>query len=261
MPLAIVLVLLLLAVPAPAAHAKPGKFEKSSGAVRATFTYDEHDDGIRFAGLRVTIVRNGVTVHDAPLGVASGEDGCEGYCRPTGLRVRDVNGDDEPEVLAEVYTGGAHCCSFATIFVWNPGTGSYRELLRDFGDSGFRITKDGAFVTGDDRFAYAFAGYAASPRPVRMLRLRGTGWRDVTRKEGRKRMARESRYLWRLWKRYRRDGSSAQGILAAWTANEVRLGRAAKAMRRVRVERRRGRTERRFPEQLKRRLKAWRYLR
>ena len=34
---------------------------------------------------------------------------------PTGLAVRDLDGDGEPEVVLDLHTGGAHCCTLSRI--------------------------------------------------------------------------------------------------------------------------------------------------
>ena len=57
--------------------------------------------------------------------------------------------------MLDLYTGGAHCCSVEQVFTFDPGTMTYAETERNFGDPGTRIEDlkhDGhfEFVTADD---------------------------------------------------------------------------------------------------------------
>jgi hypothetical protein len=254
-----------------AAHAKTET--AASGAVTATFTYTDAGDG-KWTGMRIVVARGGQQVFDAAPTV----DGCEQpYCAPgdpftdTGsIRATDLDGDGEPEVLVDFYSGGAHCCLIAEILRWT-GTG-YATIVRNFADLGYTLQEAAGpgqpqtFVTGDPQFAYAFASFADSPFPVRLLTLTGGTWHDVTRAHPETLRAEATK----LRKDYnkRRNGTRALGVLAAWVADEYRLGEKAKADNFLAAELRAGRLKgdpywprrKAYISTLKRRLKAWGYV-
>jgi hypothetical protein len=78
----------------------------------------------------------------------------------------DITGDGTPELIIETYSGGAHCC-FSTL-VYSLGERAEKLLETQASNCGgdFRdLDGDGVleFVTCDDRFAYAYCPFAASP--------------------------------------------------------------------------------------------------
>jgi hypothetical protein len=185
------------------------------------------------------------------------------------LRVVDLDGDGEPEVVVDLYTGGAHCCFISEVLRWT-GAG-YAATTRNWADSGYtlEVGAGGAaatFVTADARFAYAFASFADSAFPVQLLNFRAGSWEDVTVAHPESIRADISR----LAKAYRkrRKGRYALGILAAWVADEYRIGHRARADRFVAGELRAGRLRglKPWPERkayikaLRRSLRAWGYL-
>jgi hypothetical protein len=220
----------------------------SSGATAATFTFErvEEDGATRYAGLRLTVSRGGAPLYDQPVVV----DGCdESSCilgDPGGdaVRVRDVDGDAEPEVLLDLYTGGAHCCVVTTLLRFD-GAG-YTALTRNWGDHGYRlgdIDGDGRqeFVSSDARFAYAFASFASSIFPEQIWALRNGQLTDVTR-ERPDRIRRDARRAWRLYRRTLARGDyEPRGPIAAWAADRYLLGERAGTLRLLRRLARRGR--------------------
>jgi hypothetical protein len=234
--------------------------------VSATFSYTKVDD-FQYSGMNVRIARAGVAAFD---GVATAP-GCENpYCAPGGivdqrsLRVADLDADGEPEVIVDLYTGGAHCCLIADIFRWTGN--AYVSTSRNFADFGYTLD-GGTFVSGDARFGYAFASFADSAMPVALLTFRGGAWSDVTRAHPDTLRADAARWLKEYKKR--RKGTRALGMLAAWVADEYRLGttRRAAADRFLTAELRAGRLRadqgwphgRTYISTLKRRLRAWGY--
>jgi hypothetical protein len=262
--LALAALLALVLAPA-AAHATTET--ASLGATNATFTYEKTGD-LTYTGMQVTITRGGVVAYS---GVASAP-GCENpYCWPAGgveatssLKVADLDGDGEPEVLVDLYTGGAHCCVITEILRFDGTT--YTAATRNFADFGYTLD-GGTFVTGDARFAYAFASFADSAFPVRLLTYGAGGWRDVTRAQPATLTADAARWLKEYKKR--RAGTRALGILAAWVADEYRLGAKAKAKADryldAELRARRLKADQGWPHgktyisTLKRRLRAWGY--
>jgi hypothetical protein len=144
------------------------------------------------------------------------------------LIVRDLDADREPEVLIDLYTGGAHC-RFYTVILRYDGH-AYRGSVAFWGDPGYRLRdldRDGRpeLVTADDRFAYAFTSYAASVLPLRIDHYDRGALVDVT-SDYRELLRREAATYWHeyLGER-RRPGADVRGLLAAWLADEYRLGR------------------------------------
>ena len=243
----------------------------SSGQVTATVSFERHGE-YRFTALWLTIDRAGATVFDAAVHIPTCQ---EPYCVPAGVfrdsptvRVKDLDGDGEPEVLVDVFTGGAHCC-FATQILRFDNT-SYRTRSHNWGDPGYRLADpdgDGRpeFRTADPRFAYAFASFADTAFPIRVLAWSNGQFIDVTRE--RAALIRADAKRWKRTYYRRRDGNRALGVLAAWTADQYLLGRRKQANRFLAREQRAGRLRsaagwksgRAFARQLKRRLRRWGY--
>lgn len=171
-------------LPAAAADArKPGSRTVVNKGVKATLSWSK---GMSFLGddAKITITRDGVRLVDhrrlAPLC-----DTCGSIALPRqSLRVRDVDADGVPEVIVDMFSGGAHCCWDTVVFV--PKDGTYKARLAQWGNASYELKDlDGGglkeFVTGDDRFDSAFTSHAASYRPPLVYQLIGQKFRDVTR--------------------------------------------------------------------------------
>jgi len=244
----------------------------ASGQVHATFAFDEPKE-YQYSDLWLTVRRAGQVAFDAPVDIKTCE---EPYCSPAGvnqdedaLRVRDLDGDGEPEVLLDVFTGGAHCCSASWLLRWTGA--SYERSTRQWGNVGYRLSDvddDGVpeFRSADDRFAYAFASYADSAFPVRVLSYRQGRFLDVTKRH--KTLVRSDAKRWKREYRKRRSGLYFLGVLAAWTADQYVLGNKREAHRFLDAERRAGRLQSAFKawksgaafiRQLKKRLRNWGY--
>jgi hypothetical protein len=147
-------------------------------------------------------------------------------------------------VLVNVFSGGAHCCSLLRLLRFD-GTG-YTAIDHDFLDPGYRLEDldgDGTpeLSSADGRFGYAFTAYAYSSMPIQIWRLADGRLADVTG-EYRSRVRKDVKLLWKryLRRRDRADGIQ-RGAIAAWAADEYRLGRRAQAVRVLRREVRAGR--------------------
>jgi hypothetical protein len=260
------LLLIALAALAVAPSALAETETASLGTVSATFSYTKVDD-FQYSGMDVQITRAGVVAY---TGVASSPDCATPYCAPGGvvdqgsLKVVDLDGDGEPEVTVDLYTGGAHCCVIVEVFRWT-GSG-YATTTRNFGDFGYTLDK-GVFVTGDARFGYAFASFADSAMPVRLLTFHAGSWSDITATHPEALRADAARWM-KAYKK-RQKGTRALGMLAAWVADEYRLGPSghATADRFLNAELRAGRLRadqgwphgKAYISTLKRRLRAWGY--
>jgi hypothetical protein len=194
------------------------------------------------------VQRAGAVLFDRPLHVKN----CIGeYCKPATssphaapLRVVDLDRAGEPEVLVFAYWGGAHCCYLAYVLHYDAATGSYRVRFHQFADAGARLTDLGhdgrlEFRSADYRLAYAFASYAGSGMPFQAWRFRAGRFIDVTRRFP-ARVRRDGRHWWRLYRSELRQHGEQLGFLAAWAADEYRLGHRHTALRRLHRERLRG---------------------
>jgi subtilisin-like proprotein convertase family protein len=183
--------------------------------------------------LRVQVVRRGRTVIDGPvakLGCAE----CDSFT-PTSVTVRDLDGG-EPEVIVDLYSGGAHCCSITLILGWDARRARYRVKLSDWGNYGYRIVdldRDGLpeFSAYDESFVYTFTSYAESAAPIQVWQYRNGLFIDVTR-DFPAAIAADARSLLRTYDRYRgKKDSDVRAFAAAYAADLYQLGRANDAER------------------------------
>jgi subtilisin-like proprotein convertase family protein len=149
--------------------------------ISASLTFSER--AFLFEKLRVRITRAGRTALGAPL-ERLGCGICKGS-RPVGVKIRDLDGG-EPEVLVDLFTGGAHCCSITLILRHDPASGRYRPTLGYWGNFGSELAdldRDGRpeFVASDERFVYTFTAYVFSVAPIQIWAYRAGKLVDVTR--------------------------------------------------------------------------------
>jgi hypothetical protein len=221
--------------------------------VTATFTYDKTEDA-DFKNLRLRIERAGVVTLDQAVESVD----CVNLCWPgsgagadKSVTVVDLDADGEPEVILDLYTGGAHCCVVAQVFSFVPpvdgAAASYGKVERNFADPSYRLKARGRdgfaeFRTVDPRFLYSLASYAGSSAPVQILRFRAGAFVDVTR-EYPSLIRADSKRHWRLYRKYIRrttpENDPALGALAAWAGDEYLLGHGARVQRELRAALRR----------------------
>src|SRR3954452_512178 len=156
-----------LPLPAAAAGEAP---RAGSGAVAAEITRGAGQGGPP-PGRRVTIERAGRKLVDDHVG-----DGPAFPQIRKAVRVRDLDGDHEPEILVDAYSGGAHCCERTRVYSFDGS--DYAFTVHQWGNQDYALRDpdgDGRpeLVSGDDRFAYAFSAYAFSVFPVRIYVDRG----------------------------------------------------------------------------------------
>jgi len=198
------------------------------GATSAELLFKETDG--RYRDVRVRVRRGGRTALTHRLRRV----GC-GSCptwrplvgeRGGAVRVLDLDGGGESEVLVDLYTGGAHCCAYTLLYRFDRPSGRYRKTLQFWGNAFYRLDdldRDGRpeLVSSDDRFASAFTPYAFSLLPIQIWRLRGSRLEDTTRSYPGA-VGAHARELWRLYRRMR-EGGEVRGILAAYLADEALL--------------------------------------
>ena len=222
---------LLLAAPA-SAQVAAGSKSVTGCQVTATLSWQAGEVFAEHPALQ--IVRAGAPAFDGKL---------EAQCRAcnylsdadTALQVRDLDGDGEPEVLVDSFSGGAHCCTITPIYRWT-GSG-YRKVTGLFGNVGYSLDdldRDGRpeFVTADDSFAYEFTAYAFSAFPLLVLdygtdRSGRTALRDVTAGY-RGAIEDEAAGFRKDIPKYGKDGDP-RGVIAAYVADLYRLGRKRQA--------------------------------
>ena len=233
----LITVLVLAASALPASAALATTQTATAGAVTATFTFTGTFPS--YTGLHLSIAQSGSLLYDQPVTSRS----CGSICAPqaTGARASSVHVIDlddigQPNVVLDLYTGGAHCCSVEQVFTFDPGTMTYAMTERNFGDPGARIedlNHDGhfEFVSADDAFAYAFTDFAASGLPLQIETFSGSRFQDVTGSYPA--LIRKDAATWLKAFRAMARGHYADsvGVIAAWAADEYRLGKSAAANR------------------------------
>lgn len=219
-----------------------------SGAVRAQLSYQEAEsDFPRFTDLHLKIIRNGQTLIDQPVPESEGSWPLVGLDsdwakerEKSSFQVQDLDADGEPEVLADFFTGGAHCCTYSLIYRYNPTQKTYSVLNQFWGNGGYQmknLDKDRVpeFHSRDDRFAYAFGSYAGSGYPLQIWQYRQGKMVDVTRQYPQ--LIYNDAYQW--WQIYTENREQdtiefGKGPLAAYLADKYLLGQGQDGWRRVR---------------------------
>jgi hypothetical protein len=251
------------ALAGPALANEAGSITHGAGAVSATLTWDEAEYGI--AKPRLSVVRDGarydLTIADICL------EGCivvpDDKDDPTGtsaVKVADLDGDGEPEVLVDVFSGGAHCCLTARLLTFT-GTG-YTPLDIGYGDVGYALKDadgDGRpeLVGYDPRFSTVFTAFAGSAFPPSVLQVDHGATVDVTRRYPKLIRADAAARLKDLRKAKR--GDDVRGILAAYVADEYLLNKGSVGIKEIERLRHKGLVTNAFKPYLLKRLKAWKY--
>jgi subtilisin-like proprotein convertase family protein len=212
-------------------RAVPQRLTAERGPVRASVTFQERD--FLFEKLRVKVERGGRTVVDAPIQRLRCPD-C-GQNRPVSVRIRDLDGG-EPEVLVDMYTGGAHCCSNLLVLRYDAAARTYRPTLLDFGNYGYRIVDldhDGLpeLSAFDERFLYTFTAYVFSAAPPRISQYRQGKLLDVTRRFPGE-IRNSAKVLAKtVFKLPPETDVDARAYVAAYVADQYLLGRPEEARR------------------------------
>jgi hypothetical protein len=243
---------LLIAVPAASAATETA----SDGPVSVSFSYQKKNDYI-FKDLHLKIVRGGAVGLDQAVTSPDCHDQCSpagaAFDRDSSIQVRDLDGDGEPEVIVDLYTGGAHCCFTTQVYsLISAGPAglapTYAVKEHNFFDPGYTLDDlngDGTpeFRSEDGRFAYAISSYAGSGMPVQVLRWQGGDLVDVTA-EFPALIKADSKHWWRQYRKYagRKPPNNDPGLggLAAWAADEYRLGHGKRVQRELKAALRRG---------------------
>jgi hypothetical protein len=208
--------------------------------VRASLGFVE--DNYRSERLRLSIVRAGRTVVDAPLQRLGCRD-CNTF-RPVAVRVRDLDGG-QPEVLVRLYSGGAHCCLVELILRYDPAVRQYRSTFAYWGNFGARLVdldRDGRpeFSAFDERFVYTFTAYVFSVAPIQIWQYHQGKLVDVTRRFPAL-VRKDAVSLWHEYEQRRAEKEiDVRAFVAAYVADQYLLGRPDEAKRALDLALRRG---------------------
>jgi len=209
----------------------------AKGNVRAELSYVkivESSGFTSYRNLRVKISRDGLVVV-ARQPARSGSFNLlwpgSSWRNSKSVHVADLDGDGEPEVELDLYTGGAHCCRMLYAYRWN-GTRYAAQQIQS-GSSSYTqrdLDRDGRpeWVTADPRFEYLFTSFAASAVPLRIYDYRDGKFGVVTGRYPAL-VRKDAARWWRFYKRRPSTSSSDyRGFLAAWAADLYVLGDRAK---------------------------------
>jgi hypothetical protein len=235
----------------------------SSGDVSAALSYDYKKSrygSYDFSNVRVTITRAGVQLVDVVLGKE-----CR-YCTPwpasggegslSSVNVVDLDADGEPEVLVDLYSGGANCCWFTNSYRYDAVQNKYIfKLLRPGLSFPYELKDlDGngvpEFKSVDYRFAYKYGSNVDTPRPLRIFDWDAGKLVDVT--IGFPALAAaDAGVMYRGYLHYRKvKHANVRGLLAAYLADSYNAGNGRVAWRRVVGAYRRGDVERKFADEV-----------
>ncbi|MCW2968525.1 MAG: hypothetical protein JWM71_2297 [Solirubrobacteraceae bacterium] len=214
---------------APAQAVKQGYETVVHGKVKATLSWKK-GPGILAEAPHLRITRAGKVLLSRDLRREC--QLCVSLASPhRSLHISDLDGNGEPEVRVDLFTGGAHCCSATLIYSLKAGGASYARTVASWGDDFYSLKDlngDGRIelVTQDDRFAYEFAAYVFSWQPPLIYDLTGGRLVDVTRSFPS--VTRDN--LAALDKQFpanRKSGEDVRGLVAARVADLYLLGRGS----------------------------------
>jgi hypothetical protein len=218
-----------------AASATAAESIDASGSVSARLVYEPTTVEMP---VTLEITRDGVvTRFDAVERSGPTPESPYGVFAATPLTVRDLNGDGEPEVVVELYWGGAHCCTRSIIARFDPAVSTYSLVTHDWRDAIWRLSDldgDGTieFVSFDPRWAYWGGSYADSPFPRQIWAWRNATLVDVSAEHGRE-MGVDMVRQWRRYRSAAAKGATGKGALAGHVADAYVIGRESAAWKRV----------------------------
>lgn len=139
-----------------------------------------------------------------------------------------------PVLMFQSFSGGAHCCNAVKLAGFSSGKlkvvdlgswdGDEIEIPKDFDGDGLAD-----FVLFDNAFLYAFASYAASYAPPKILNVQAGKVIDVSRKAGFRKLY--LKFMSEAGKRCRTGSSSDErnGACPAYVASAARIGKLEQA--------------------------------
>jgi hypothetical protein len=203
----------------------------SAGNVSASFSFSGSFPN--YTGETLSISQSGSVLYHEPVSSKY----CGTQCAPgvvtghgSSVHVVDLEGSTQPpDVVLDLFSGGAHCCFIDQVFSLEPGTTTYVVSQHNFGDPGERLEPIGpggrdVFVTADDSFAYEFTDYAASGLPLQILGFSQGRFANITRAYP-KLIAKDAALWLRVYRgTARQHYQDSVGAIAAWAADADELG-------------------------------------
>jgi hypothetical protein len=216
-------------------------WEKPNPPTLASASSAENDPHIASAAsLEVRIETSGghrvVRVRSGGRNVAGVAFDADGPNDSTGASIARLDRSSPlPQIVATHFTGGAHCCTIMKVATFVGGQWEVVDV-GEFNSDGPQIEDlngDGSaeLVGKDDSFSYAFASYAESYAPPKILRLAGKGIVDATSRSEFQRpilqmlLANQGLATADMW----RDN----GFLAGWVAHSALVGAGRDAWSRM----------------------------
>jgi hypothetical protein len=223
--IACALVVVLAAAPAVA---MAGTQTATSGIVSATFSY-QGSVGPTISNEMLTIERSGQSFYSAPVtsSLCSGSLPCDPASSHS-VDVLNLEGNGEPDVVLDLFSGGADCCTVEQVFSYDAGTMTYVKSERDLGQAGAKLedlSHNGRyeFLTADSSFVCAFTDCADSGAPIEILAFANQRFTKVT--TGYRQLIVKDAAGW--LKLYQHHLSNGLGLIAPWAADEDLLGHSA----------------------------------
>lgn len=223
----------LLPATCVAAAGAQGTSETGTTTVRAKLRfYDGQNSEVPvWTELRITIARNDVVIADnQPLPPAVSTS----YFTAPRMLSLDLNDDDDPEVLVDVFTAGYSCCRRSAILRYDGA--KYAPTIVEWSTDGYELLDVGGgespeFLTDDGRFSRMF-GTSGTRGPLRILRLVDGNLRDVTASIP-ARLRRDARVHARALRRARSQRVDTRPALAAYVVDLARLGQVGTARKAI----------------------------
>lgn len=239
--------------PAPPARPRGYRVQRAErGTIVAELSFVVRE--YRFTRERIKIVRAGQIVVDEALpGLPRCDARCERFVGPRdptkggeSIWLRDLDADGELEVVIDMWTGGANCCTFTVVYGLLAGGYTHDSEVWGTGYRMQRLGNDGRwqFVGVDQRWKYAFTCGACAPLPVRVWQYDAGKVSAVTR-DFPAVVRRDARRNFRRYLRVRNHPSrpirsTTRAVLAAWVADQCVLRHCGRGLRVVRAAARRG---------------------
>jgi hypothetical protein len=220
-----------LGLPTPAAAAAATQ-TAHSGDVTAKFSFN--GSWPQYHSEHLTILQAGVVRYSAP--VVSSSCTLQFPCAPASplsrtpsVHVLDLEHNRSPDVMLDLFTGGAHCCFIEQIFSYDVARGTYVMTERNFWDPGARIVDLGhngryELQTADEHFAYEWTSFAASGLPVQILTFSHRQFHNVTRRYPTVIAKDAAAWLSAFKGTAEYHWAESAGTIAAWAADEELLG-------------------------------------
>ena len=211
-----------------------------AGKVRAEVSFVKEAENAK--NIRIKIIRNGQSLLEEPVLISTRSLVDNPDKKPAGevsegrllsLRIRDLDGDKEPEILADLVSinSGVRCCNYSFIYRYEPTTKKYTHVKHFWGNISYEIVDFGKndipeFKSLDRRFAEAFTNYADSRLPLQIWQYRQGKMQDVTKQYPVEAYT-NSAELWLEFRKRSSEDGEVKGMLAAFMASKYVTGQEA----------------------------------